>query len=59
MAKPQEKPRIVWQKVVDRQNQVIAERPEEVPALANLCKKITATIETGQDYRIVPSGKGA
>lgn len=58
MAKPTKQPRIVAEYGRNKNGEISAIRPEEIPALANLCKKITATIETGKDYRIV-SKEGA
>ncbi|MCM3273688.1 hypothetical protein [Paenibacillus elgii] len=45
--------RIVEESVIDHLGNSIGNRPEDFPALSNSIKVISATIKTGQDYRLV------
>lgn len=49
---------ITAEKVIDRNGQIIASRPEDVPAVAGAVKIASAAIRTGQNYRIVDSKPG-
>jgi hypothetical protein len=45
--------RIVSETVVNSKGEVIGNDPSQFPRITNLCLQITATLETGRQYRIV------